>query len=187
MFCTCGRKPWKIRFKEIYNLILVLPIFETNQEVTILKKPQEEVINWYLLFATPIHHRSVMLMSHLVQSCSIREIGWEAESTPTIKFPSCVSHFMATYHGKNWALVTATWMSYWRFIFLVVATNFVKWIQNPCHWIKFHTLLFILSNRVSFSGYVRCICIEVFAMDQTTFVSAPWNSPFFLSFWSSFF
>ena len=161
-----------------------MPIFETNQGVTILTKLQEELINWYLLFATPIHHRSVMLMSYAIQTCSIREIGYEVELTPKIEFPSCVSHFMATYHG---ILVTASWMSYWRFSFLVVASNFVKWIQNSCHWIKFHTLPFVLSNRVSFGGYVRCICIEVFAMDQTTFVSAPWNSPFFLSFWSSFF
>ena len=156
---------------DIYILILVLPIFETNQRVTILKKPQEELINWYLLFVTPIHHRSVMLTSYVVQSCNIREKGFEVWNN----------------NGKNRVLVMAGWMSYWRFSFLVAASNFVKWIQNSCHWIKFHTLPFVLSNRVSFGGYVRCICIEVFAMDQTTFVSAPWNSSFFLSFWSSFF
>ena len=109
------------------------------------------------------------------------------ETTPKIEFPSCASHFMAPYHGKNRVLITASWMSYWRFSSLVVASNFVKWIQNSCHWIKLNTLLFVLFNRVSFSEYVKCICIEVFAMDQTTFVSAPWNSAFFLSFLSSFF
>ena len=135
----------------------------------------------------PIHHRSVMLMSYLIQSCSIWEIGKEAQSTPKIEFPSCISHLMATYHEKIRVLVTASWKSYWRFSFLVFASNFVKWIQISCHWIKLHTLPFALLNRVSFGGYVRCICIEVFAMDQTTFVSTPWNSSFFLSFWSSFF
>ena len=58
----------KIRFKDIYILILVFPIFETNQGVAIFKKPQEELINWYLPFATPIHHRSVMLMRYVIQS-----------------------------------------------------------------------------------------------------------------------
>ena len=70
-----GQKPWKIRFKGIYILILVFPIFETNQGGTIFKKPQEELVNWYLPFATPIHHRSAMLMPHVIQSCNIREIG----------------------------------------------------------------------------------------------------------------
>ena len=127
MFCNCGQKPWKIRFKDIY--IEILANTWNKPEVTILKKPQEELINWYLLFATPIHHRSVMLMSYAIQTCSIREIGYEVELTPKIEFPSCVSHFMATYHG---ILVTASWMSYWRFSFLVVASNFIKWIQNSC-------------------------------------------------------
>ena len=46
-----GQKPWKIRFKDVYIQILVLSIFETNQEVTILKKPREKLINWYVRFA----------------------------------------------------------------------------------------------------------------------------------------
>ena len=33
------------KFVKQCNLILVLPIFETNQGVTILKRPQEELIN----------------------------------------------------------------------------------------------------------------------------------------------
>ena len=155
--------------------------------MTILKKPQEELIKWYLIFATPIHHRSVMLMSYVIRSCNIREIGSEAESTSKLQFSLCVSNFVATSHGKNRVLVTASWMLYWRFSFLVVASNFDTWIQNSFYWIKFHTLPFVLSNRLSFGGYVWCICIEVFAMDQRTFVSSPWNFLFFLSFWSSFF
>ena len=87
---------------------------------------------------------------------------------------------------KNRVLVTASWMLCWRFSFLVVASNFVKWIQSSCHWIKFHTLPFVLSSRVSFGGYVQWICMEAFTMDQA-FVSAPWNFPFCLSLWSSFF
>ena len=98
-----------------------------------------------------------------------------------IEFSWCVWHFVATSYGKNRVLVKASWMSYWRFSFLVVASNFDKWIQNSCPWIKFHTLPF------SFGGYIQCISIEVFAMNQRTFVSAPWNFPFFLYFWSSFF
>ena len=82
-------KTWKIRFKDVYVQILVLSIFETNQGVTILKKPQEELINWYLLFATPIHHWRVMSMSYVIQSCNIKAIGYEAKSMPKIEFSSC--------------------------------------------------------------------------------------------------
>ena len=49
----CAALVVKNRFKDIYIPILVLPVFETKQGVTILKKPQEELINWYVLFATP--------------------------------------------------------------------------------------------------------------------------------------
>ena len=47
--------------------------FETNQGVIKLKKHQEQ-LNWHLLFTTPIHQRSVMLMSYVIQSCNIRTI-----------------------------------------------------------------------------------------------------------------
>ena len=67
--CTCGQKPWKIHFKNVYVQILVLSIFETNQGVTILKKPQD------ILFAAPIRHRSVMLMSYMIRPCNIKAIG----------------------------------------------------------------------------------------------------------------
>ena len=77
-------KTWKIRFKDVYVQILVLSIFETNQGVTILKKPQEELINWYLLFGTLIHHRSIMLLPYVIQSCNIKAIGYEAKSTANI-------------------------------------------------------------------------------------------------------
>ena len=100
-----------------------------------------------------------------------------------------VSVVRITFHGNIWEKSSFSYgllNVVLRFSFLVVSSNFVKWIQNSCHWIRFHTLPFVISNRVSFGGYVRCICIEDFAMDQTAFVSAPWNSPFFLSFWSSF-
>ena len=40
-------------------------------------------------------------------------------------------------------------MLYWRFSFLVVASNIVKWIQNTCHLIKFHTL-FLSFCRIGF-------------------------------------
>ena len=119
-----------------YNLIIVLPIFETKQGVTILKKPQEELINWYLLFATSFQH-----MQH--KRNRLRS-GIDVENW----FSSWISHFTATYHGKNWVLDTASWMLYWQFNFLFVASNFVKWIQNSCHWIKFDTLPFVLSNRL---------------------------------------
>ena len=87
VFFTCGQKTWKIHLKDVFIQMLVLSIFETNQTIT--KKPQEEVINWYLLFATLIHHRSVMWMSHVMQSCKIKATGCEAESTPKIEFSSC--------------------------------------------------------------------------------------------------
>ena len=61
LFCISGQKPWKISFKDVYIQI---------QEVTILKNPQEELINWYLLFATLIHHGSVILMLLVTQSCN---------------------------------------------------------------------------------------------------------------------
>ena len=104
--------------------------------MTILKKPQEEPINWYLLFATSFQH-----MYH--KRNRVRS-GIDVENW----FSSWISHFTATYHGKNWVLDTASWMLYWQFNFLFVASNFVKWIQNFCHWIKFDTLPFVLSNRI---------------------------------------
>ena len=54
--------------------MFVLSTFQTNQGVTILKKCQEE-LNWYLFFTIAIHHRSVMLMSYVIQSCNMRTIG----------------------------------------------------------------------------------------------------------------
>ena len=81
-------KTWKIRFKNVYVLILVLSMFETNPAMTILKKPQEELIYWCLLFATPIHHRRVKSVSYVIQSCNIKAIGYETKSTPKIEFSS---------------------------------------------------------------------------------------------------
>ena len=52
--------------------MLVLSELEINQGVTILDKSQEELTK---NFATSIHHRSVMLMSYVIQSCNLREIG----------------------------------------------------------------------------------------------------------------
>ena len=79
-----------LTFQDVYIQILVLSIFEINQGVTILKKPQEDLINWYLPFTTPIHHRSVMLMSCMTQSCNIKAIGSDkAVATPKIEFWSC--------------------------------------------------------------------------------------------------
>ena len=89
-------KTYKTRFKNVCVQILVLSIFETNQGVTKLKKPQEELINWYLLFATPIHHRRVISMSYVIQSCNIKTIGYEAKSTPKIEFSS----YRVTFRGN---------------------------------------------------------------------------------------
>ena len=63
--------------------------------MTTLEKSQEELIKSYLLFATSIHHRNVMLMSCVIQSCSIREIGYEVESTPNRRQKS---RFRLPYH-----------------------------------------------------------------------------------------
>ena len=94
-------KTWEIRFKDVYVQILVLSKFETNQEVTIHEKPQEELVNWYLLFATPIHHRRVMLMSYVIQSCNIKAIGYEVKSTPKIEFSLCRDIFRGNVSCKK--------------------------------------------------------------------------------------
>ena len=70
--CKCGKKSSKIRFKDFYIQILVFSRFETNQKVTMLKKYKQKLN--YLLFTTPIHHRSVMLISYVIQSYKIRTI-----------------------------------------------------------------------------------------------------------------
>ena len=70
--CSCGKKSSKIRLKDFYIQILVLSTFETNERVTILKKYKQKLN--YLLFATSIHHRSVMLISYVIQSYKIRTI-----------------------------------------------------------------------------------------------------------------
>ena len=88
-------------------------------------------------------------MSYKIQSCNMSAIGYEGNRRQKSSFLRDVSSFMATYHAKNWVLVTASWISYWRFGFLVVASNFVKWIQNSCHWVKFHTL-FLSFWRIEF-------------------------------------
>ena len=64
--CKCGKKSSKIRFKDFYIQILVFSRFETNQKVTMLKKYKQKLN--YVLFTTPIHHRSVMLISYVIQS-----------------------------------------------------------------------------------------------------------------------
>ena len=104
--------------------------------MTILEKSQEELINWYLLFATPIHHRSVMLMSYVIQSCGIKTIGYEAKSTPKLKFSSCRITFHDNVSCKKSNLVTACWVK-------CMSLNQIL-----------YTLPFVLLNRVSFSGFV---------------------------------
>ena len=53
------------------------------------QKASRKLINWYLLFATPIHRRSAMLISYVIQSCNIKAVGYEAKSTPKIEFSLC--------------------------------------------------------------------------------------------------
>ena len=43
LFGIYGEKPWIIRLKDVYIQILVLPTFDKNQGLTILKKHQEEI------------------------------------------------------------------------------------------------------------------------------------------------
>ena len=122
------------------------------------------------------------LISYVIQSYNIGAIRYEAESMPKIEFSSCCITFCGNISSKNWVLVTARSMLYWRSSFLVVASNFVKWIQNFIH----------SSFRFDESIFVRLICIciyfciEILIMDQTAFVSATWKFPFSLSFWSFF-
>ena len=65
-----------------------------------------------------------------------------------------------------------------RIGFRVVESNFIKQIQNSCYRIKFH-ILFVSFRRIEF------LSVDLY-LYQATFVSANWNGPFFLSFWSSF-
>ena len=59
------------------------------------KSLKKRRINWYLLFATPIHDISVMLMSYVIQSYDKWAIEYEAELTTKI-FSSC----LITFHGN---------------------------------------------------------------------------------------
>ena len=140
--------------------------------MTILKKPQEDLINWYLPFTTPIHHRSVMLMSCMTQSCNIRAIGSDkAVATPKIEFSSC----SVTFWGNVFSFRYDELDVVWRFSFLVVALNFVKWIQNYCHQIKFHTVflspyrigchsvglyLFVFDSALKFLLWIRQLLFQ---------------------------
>ena len=158
-----------------------MSIFETNQGVTLFKRPKKELINWFLLFARPIHHRSVMLMSYVIQSCNIRAIGYEVESTPKIEFLyRAVSYFVATYHAKNRVLVTASWMLH------QTSLNEFKTPTTKSNFIH-SSFRFVKSGATRWICICICFCIEIFTMDQTNFVSATWKFSFFLSFWSSFF
>ena len=56
----------EVRTSDVSIQILVLSTFLTNQGVTILKKHKNEP-NWYLTFTTPIHHKSAMLISYIIQ------------------------------------------------------------------------------------------------------------------------
>ena len=185
MFWTYGQKPWKIRFRDIYILILVFPIFETNQGVTIFKNPLEELINWHLPFATPIHHRSVMLMSYVIQSCSIREIGYETDAK------NRVSVVRFTFHGN---------MSWKKSSFSYGELNVVLAIQLSCRRIKLRQMnsKLLPPNQVSYhsfrfveSCFVQWICsvylFSIFCYGSGNFRFSTWNSPLFRSFWSSFF
>ena len=131
--------------------------------MTILKKLQEELINWHLLFATPIHHRSAMLMSYVIQSCNIRAIGYDAESMLQLEFSLCCITFHGDVSSKNRVLVAVSWMSYCRLRFLVITSNFVKWIQNSCHWTKFHRL---------FSSFCQ---IEFCSVELYLYLPLYWN------------
>ena len=66
------------KYQHCQNLkrIKALPLskFQTNQGFSILKKHQEE-LNWYLLSTTPIYHRSIMLLSYVIQSCNMGTIS----------------------------------------------------------------------------------------------------------------
>ena len=75
-----------------------------------------------------------------------------------------VSVVRITFHGNIWEKSSFSYgvlNVVLRFSFLVVSSNFVKWIQNSCHWIRFHTLLFVISNRVSFGVFVLRILLWI--------------------------
>ena len=128
-------------------------------------------------------------MSYVIQSRNIKAIGYEAKSTSKIEFLSCRFTFCGKVSCKKLSLVTESWMSYWRFSCLIVASNFDKWIQNPRHWINFFysSFRFVKSDFIQWICICISLCIDIFTMDQTTFVSTTWNFHFFLSLWPSFF
>ena len=150
-----------MRFKDVYIEILVLSIFETNQGVTKLKKPQEELINWYQFFTTTMHHRSVMLMSYVIQSCSMRAIGCEAESTLKTKFSSCRITFRDNVTCKKLSFSYGELNVVLAIHFSYVASNFVKWNKNSCHCIKFHTL-FLSFCRIRLRSVDMYLCLPLY-------------------------
>ena len=126
---------------------------ETNQKVTVLKKPQEELINWYLLFVTPIHHRKVISMSYVIQSCNIKAIGYKAKSMPKIEFLLC----RVTFHGNiSWKSCKKSSFSYGKLNQMYVTES--NFIHSSFHFVKSVFLKWIC--------ICVCLCIKVFTMDQ---------------------
>ena len=126
-------------------------------------------------------------MSYVIQSCNIREIGQEAESTPKIEFPSCISYLVATYHGKKSS-------------FSYGELNVVLASQLSCRHIKLLQMnsKLLPTNQISYSsfrfvasGFTRWICsvylYSSFCYGSDNFCFSTSNSPLFLSFWSSLF
>ena len=106
-------------------------------------------------FTALTHHNSVILVSYVIQLYNISAIVTKWNRCEQLNFHRAVSHFVATYHAKVLFLVTASWMLYRCFSFLVFCiklcymdSKFLPLIQIS------YTIYFTLMNRVLFVWFV---------------------------------
>ena len=166
---------------DVHIQILVLPIFETNQGVNILKTSQEE-----LGFATKsVHHKSVILISFVIQTFNIKAIGNNAKSTPKMEFSSCritlrgnISCKKSSFSYSELNVELAIQFSYHRIKLRWITLKSPTTESNVIH----SSFRFVKSRFVQWICICICLWTEIFTMGQATFVPATWNFLVFVIF-----
>ena len=112
---------------------------------------------------TPIHHRSVTLISYVIQSCNIRAIGYEAESMSKIEFWSCRITFCGNVSCKKSS-------------FSYGELNVVLAIQSSCGRIKLRQMASKLLplNQISYTLLLFCR-IGFYSVDLYLYLPLYWN------------
>ena len=111
------------------------------------------------------------IVSYVIQSCDIKGMGYEGTLTPKIEFSLCCIIFRGNVSCKKSSF------SYGE-LNQMYGTE-LNFVHSSCRFVK--------SGFVQWVCICICLCIEIFTMDQTTFVSATQNFFFFLSLWQSSF